>query len=87
LDQAFSSIDTAVLLADTHILDVSLNLGNLVVLNFESLEAVKSAGSLSLDACLHVESLDKALSVVDGTVLLADADISVDGCGQAQNSK
>jgi heat shock protein HslJ len=68
-DEAFTEIDTAVLLADT---DVILDL-DLERLSFNSLKAVKSTAGLLLGASSHVEGSDEALTVVNAAVLLAGA--------------
>ena len=77
-----SEADTAVLLANSLVSNAVLNESNnwLIVLGNEgkTLEAIKSADNLTLSACLHVEGLDKALSEIDGTVLLADTNLRLD---------
>ena len=55
---------------------VGLNIGNdsLVPLGdkFNTLQAVKSANSLLLEAFFGIECLDEALACVDGAILLAN---------------
>jgi len=70
-DEAFTEIDTAVLLAFTNIiLDLDLEW-----LSFNSLKAVKSARSLLFGARSHVECGDKALTVIDSAVLFTDTNV------------
>jgi calcineurin-like phosphoesterase len=71
INEAFTEIETTVLLANTYII---LDL-NLEWLSFNSLKAVKSTSSLLLSASSHVKSCDEALAIVNTAVLLADTNI------------
>ena len=73
-DEALAELDTAVDLALLHVLN--LDLGHWL-LDLNALEAVKGARSLGLEAALHVEGLDEALSEVDAAVLLAGSHLAL----------
>jgi len=73
-DEAFTEIDTAVLLAFTNIiLDLDLEW-----LSFNSLKAVKSASGLLLGASSHVKGCDEAFTIVNAAVLLTDTNVRRD---------
>jgi hypothetical protein len=70
-DEAFTEIDTAVLLANANII---LDL-NLEWLSFNSLKAVKSASSFLLSASIYIKGCDETLAIVDAAVFLADTHV------------
>ena len=70
-DEAFTEVDTAVLLADTNI---TLCL-DLEWLRLNSLKAVKSASGLLLCASVDIKGSDEALTIVNAAVLLAGANV------------
>ena len=75
VDETFSEVETAVLLADANFRG-DLNFELLRGLN--SLKAIKSATCLSLGALVNVEGSDETLSSINTAVLLADAHVSSD---------
>jgi hypothetical protein len=67
-DKAFAKVNTAVLFTAANlILDL-----NLEWLSFNTLKAVEGTCSLLLCACVDVKGSDKALTIVNAAVLLAD---------------
>ena len=72
LDETLAKVQTAVLLADSDLIVSNFDLRISWLNKLSSLKTVKSTGSLILCACINVKSGDKAFSIVNSTVLLAN---------------
>ena len=68
-DKTFTKINATVLLADTKVTSLHLNLKRLGLNTFET---VKSTSSFLFSACVNIECSDKALCIVNTTVFLAN---------------